>query len=139
MIGAWMVYCVGISALLALSGMPNEPRAGAELFRLREKIKLPSVRTLIDRRLQELAAKSGQSIGDMEDQSLPSFGLDQRSMLYFDFDGARAELEVGANETVQRWFGNGGKTLKSIPAEIASDNLRLCLRLGRKSLPLGGR
>lgn len=108
---------LGNAALWALSEMAGEPRAAAELFRLKEKIKYPSARKVIESRLGELAVKTGQTVEAMEDVSLPDFGLDQASTLHFSFGDARAELRLLATETSQHWFGSGGKPLKSVPAE----------------------
>ena len=109
---------VGNAALWALSEMAGEPRAAAELFRLREKIKRHGTRTLIDRRLVELAKKGATTVGDLEDYSLPSFGLDENSRLSQSFDEARVELAVGATGTSQQWINASGKAVKSVPAEV---------------------
>jgi len=112
---------LGNAALWALSEMAGEPRAATELFRLKEKIKYPSARKVIENRLGELAVKTGQSIEAMEDVSLPDFGLADNSTMEFSFGDARAILEVQATETTQSWFGSGGKPVKSIPSEARTE------------------
>ena len=106
------------AALWALAEMPGDGQAVAELFRLREKIKYPSVRKTIETRLGEVAQKTGQSIEAMEDRTLPALGLDQNGMASFSFGDARAELAVSATETIIRWFNGAGKPVKSAPADV---------------------
>jgi hypothetical protein len=89
-------YKHGNAAVWALSQMAGEPRAAAELFRLRQRAKQHAARKVIDERLAELAEKTGTTIEEMEDISLPSFGLDSRSHLTVNFGGARVEVDVGA-------------------------------------------
>ncbi|HEY0627999.1 MAG TPA: DUF4132 domain-containing protein [Sphingomicrobium sp.] len=108
---------LGNASLWALSEMAGESRAAAELFRLKEKIKYPSARKVIDNRLAELATKTGQSVEAMEDVALPDFGLDDESSMVCEFGDARAELRVTATQVVQQWFGAGDKLIKSIPSE----------------------
>jgi hypothetical protein len=111
---------LGNAALWALSEMSQEPRAAAELFRLREKIKYPSARKVIDNRLSELATKAGSSVEELEDLSLPHFGLDFEGNATFEFGEAKAEIELHATELELRWFSASGKSVKSVPSEVRS-------------------
>lgn len=108
---------LGNAALWALAEMADEPRAAAELFRLRDRIRYPSTRRTIDGRLGDLAEASGQSVESMEDLSLPDFGLDAEGRLTFEFGDARAVLTVQAHTTEVQWFNAEGRALKSAPAE----------------------
>lgn len=113
---------LGNAALWALSDMANEPRAAAELIRLREKIKYPSARSAIDNRLGEMASKAGQSVQALEDLSLPNFGLGNDGRLERIFGTARVQLEVSANDVAVRWFNAAGAEVKSIPADVKRDH-----------------
>lgn len=113
---------LGNAALWALSEMADEPRAAAELFRLRERIKYASTRKGIDARLGDLAGKSGQTVEDLEDLSLPDFGLAADGVAVFRVGDARAELTVRADAAVLQWFSRDGKPLKSAPAEARKDH-----------------
>jgi hypothetical protein len=108
----------GSAALRVLSEMVGEPRAAAELFRLREKIKKHGVRKLIDRRLTELAQKRNTTVVELEDVSLPTFGLDEGSCLTVKFGDARVDLTVVPTGVVQKWTNADGKPVKSVPAEV---------------------
>lgn len=109
---------LGNAALWALSDMAGEPRAAAELFRLRGRIKYPSARKLIDNRLDELAARTGQNVEALEDQSLPDFGLDAHGFASHAFGAAWVELRLGATALDSQWFTGTGKPAKAPPAEV---------------------
>jgi len=113
---------LGNAALWALSEMAGEPRAAAELFRLRQKIRYPSTRKTIDNRLGELAQRSGQSVEEMEDLSLPDFGLDADGGLTLAFGQARAEVALQACGLSVSWFNAAGKPVKAAPAEVRADH-----------------
>jgi hypothetical protein len=106
------------AAIWALSTMTNEPIAGAELFRLREKIKYLSARKQIDERLAKLAKRSDRTVEALEDESLPTLGLDTRSRCVVVFGDARAEVELTATEIAVSWFNGKGERLKSAPKEV---------------------
>jgi hypothetical protein len=114
----WHMSKAGNAALWSLSEMADEPRAAAELIRLREKIKQHATRKLIDRRLAELAEKTNTTIAALEDFSLPSFNLDQESRLAMTFGDARVELTAVATGVVQQWINADGKSVKGVPAEV---------------------
>lgn len=114
----WYMTKTGNAALWALSEMPGEPRAAAELFRLRESIKQPATRILIDRRLSELAQKAGTTIAALEDFSLPDFGLDRNSRLVQKFGEACVELAVTPTAITQAWTSAAGKLVKSVPTGV---------------------
>lgn len=113
---------LGNAALWALSTMAGHPHAAAELFRLREKIKYPSARKVLDGRLAELARHSGQTLEAMEDQALPDFGLSGESTLRLACGASHAEVSVLANETLCQWFNAVGKAVKAPPGEVKADH-----------------
>jgi Domain of unknown function (DUF4132) len=112
---------LGNAALWALSEMAGEPRAAAELFRLREKVKYPSARKVIDNRVSELATKAGSSVEELEDRSLPHFGLSPEGNAVFPFGDARAEIQLRSTELELQWFGASGKSVKSVPSEVRNN------------------
>jgi len=113
---------LGNAAIWALSEMAGEPRAAAELFRLRQKIKYPSTRKVIDDRLAELARRTGQGVEDLEDLSLPDFGLGHDGTATFNFGEARADLALQATGLDLGWFNGAGRPVKSVPMEVRSDH-----------------
>jgi Domain of unknown function (DUF4132) len=108
---------LGNAAIRSLAAMVGEPRAAAELFRLRGKIKYGSARRLISACLADLALKTGCTIEEMEDFSLPFYGLDGESRLTARFGSAWVELSVTPTGTMQQWFNASGKRVKGPPAD----------------------
>jgi hypothetical protein len=113
---------LGNAALWALSEMDEAPTAAAELFRLRTKLKLPSVRKVLDTRLAVLAEKSGISLAMLEDASLPDFGLGEDGTIVVPFDGVTATIAVHANDVDFVWRNVEGKVLKAPPAAVQRDH-----------------
>lgn len=113
---------LGNACLWALSEMIETPHAGAELFRLHTKLKLPSVRKLLAARLGELAAKSGIELGALEDASLPDFGLDREGRAHFLLGDAAAVVALNANGAKVRWFAAGGREVKAPPEVVKRDH-----------------
>ncbi len=113
---------LGNAAIWALSEMADEPRAAAELFRLRERIKYASIRNGIDARLGSLAHRTGQTVQDLEDLSLPDFGLSEDGVATFRIGEARADVTTAADGLRVQWCSRDGKPLKSVPAEVRKDH-----------------
>jgi hypothetical protein len=114
-------YKLGNAAVWALSQMVGEPRAAAELFGLRQMAKQHAARKTIDAGLVALAEKSGTTIEEMEDHSLPSFELDSRSRRTFHFGDTRGDLSVEVLGITQQWSNSTGKPVKSPPAEVREE------------------
>lgn len=122
---------LGNAALWALSEMTEDPGAPAELFRLSDKLKRPSARSAIDKRLAELASKTGQTVAQMEDEGLPDYGLGSDGRISFSFGASRIELSLTATGLEQAWFNGAGAAVKTIPAEVRahhSAELAACRR-----------
>ncbi len=111
---------LGNAALWALSAMADGPHGAAELFRLAEKIKYPSARRLIGKRLAELAETSGQSLATLEDVGLPDHGLDGDGCRVEAVGEATARIRLTATGTSLEWADAAGKPLKSVPAAVRS-------------------
>jgi hypothetical protein len=111
-------YRLGNAVVWALSQLTDAPQAATELIRLREKSRQPAAQRVIKAALVELARKRGTTIEDMEDVTLPTFGLNAESCLISSFGEARAELTVDALGVRQRWINAAGKSVKSPPAGV---------------------
>lgn len=112
---------VGNACLTVLMLMPDNQAAIAQLVRLRGKIKYPSVRKLIYKRLLEVAQKKGLTVEQLEDESLPTFEFDltgQRSEVFGDYiatltlNGAKADLS---------WTDKAGKPRKTVPSSVKAN------------------
>jgi hypothetical protein len=115
------VPSVGNAIAWALSQMVGEPRAAAELFRLRQDVKQHAARKTLDKCLDEFAAKSGMTLDELEDVSLPSFDLDRDSRLTLDFDGPQLTLTLDAFGVTQQWANAAGKPVKAPPAGVRDE------------------
>lgn len=106
---------LGNAGLWALAQMTDEPAAAAELFRLRTRLRQPSASKMLEKCLSEYAAKSGQSVAEMEDKVLPTYGLDGEGRLSARFGAVTGTILLRA-DGVQLSWDNNGKTVKSPPA-----------------------
>ncbi|WP_207789950.1 DUF4132 domain-containing protein [Sandarakinorhabdus oryzae] len=113
---------LGNAALWALSAMAEGPHAAAELFRLAEKIKYPSARAQIAKRLAALARNSGQSLAALEDVGLPDHGIDAAGMRVEQIGEASARIRLTATATDLAWHDAAGKPLKSVPAAVRNQH-----------------
>ncbi len=109
---------LGNAALWLLSATGDGETAAAELFRLRAKLKLPSVQKLLDDRLATLAGKLGSSVEDLEDRSLPEFGLSPDGTATHPIGDIVATIAVSAVDVETRWHGRDGRPLKAPPAAV---------------------
>lgn len=123
---------LGNAALWALAEMADEPRAAAELFRLRDRVRYSSTRRTIDGRLGDLAQASGQSVESLEDLSLPDFGLGADSRLTFELGDARAVLTLHAHAAEVQWFNAEGRALKSAPVEARKAHAAALAQMRRR-------
>lgn len=113
---------LGNATLWALSAMAEGPHAAAELFRLSDRVKYPSARRLIAKRLAELAVSSGQSLAALEDVGLPDHGLNAEGERVQNIGEVTATIRLAANETVLQWHDVGGRSLKSVPAVVRNQH-----------------
>lgn len=109
---------LGNAALWLLSATGDGEAAAAELFRLRAKLKLPSVQKLLDDRLATLAGKLGSSVEDLEDRSLPEFGLAPDGTATHPIGDIVATIVLSAVDVETRWHGRDGRPLKGPPAAV---------------------
>ncbi|MEO7690991.1 MAG: DUF4132 domain-containing protein [Sphingomonas sp.] len=109
---------LGNAALWTLSETSDAAGAAAELFRLRVKLKLPSIQKLLDARLATLADKLGSSVADLEDGSLSDFGLAADATISRQFGDAVATIMLTATDVAIAWSGGDGRALKAAPAAV---------------------
>jgi len=112
---------VGNACLTALMLMQNSKIAIAQLVRLRDKIKYPSVRKSIDKKLDEVARKKGVTVEQLEDESLPSFGFDLTGRRVETFGDFSATLMLIGAKAELNWADAAGKPRKTVPAAVKAD------------------
>lgn len=109
---------LGNAALWALSETSDGAGAAAEFFRLRAKLKQPSVQKLLDDRLVTLAERLGSSVSALEDNSLPDFGLAPDGTITRQIGEVIATVVLGPVETRIEWRDATGRLLKAAPAAV---------------------
>ncbi len=125
---------VGNACLYSLSATATED-AAAQLSKLDQVVKQPTARKRIGKSLDKAAEATGQSRADLEEKSVPTFGLGMDGKLSRSFGKHTAELRVVDSRDVQiRWLAQDGKPLKSVPVEVKREHatdLKRLQKLGK--------
>jgi hypothetical protein len=109
---------VGNACLYSLS-VTTTGEAAAELSRLNQLIKQPSARKILEKSLDKAAELSGQTREDLEEFTVPTYGLEVEGCLKQSFNDFTAEYRIFGSEAFQLlWRKADGKLQKSIPAEV---------------------
>ena len=108
------------AALYALSQL-GDAHALAGLAQLRSRVTFKPTLKEIDRALDAVAAKTGLSREDLEELSVPTFGLNEWGVRTETLGDATAELRVSGKNVVLTWRNAAGKALKSPPAAVKRD------------------
>jgi hypothetical protein len=109
---------LGNACLWALSN--RKDGAGvAYLSRLLTRIKYPKVRKVIAAALDEAAAKAGTTRGELEEQSVPTHGLDEHSTRDFPIGPGLARLRIAGTTNVEiTWSEDKAKFKSTIPTKL---------------------
>ncbi len=113
---------VGNACLYSLSSTASEESA-AELSKLDQVVKQPTAKKRIGKSLDQAAETTGQSRADLEEKSVPAFGLTTDGKLARQIGRHRVELQVvDSRAALIQWSEASGKRLKSVPAEVKRDH-----------------
>jgi hypothetical protein len=108
---------VGNACLWALSAMPGR-RGVAQLQRLQQRVKYVSVQRSIGAALESAAQQAGLSRADLEDLSVPTYGL-EAGLLRETLGAYAAEIAVlGTRQVELRWITPGGARQHADPAAV---------------------
>lgn len=122
---------VGNACLTALCLLGGHEPVG-ELSRLRSKVKQPSVRSAVEKAINRSAQAMGISRDEVEEMSVPAYGLGPNGTMSRTLGDFRADLEiVGTRDVALRWTGPTGKTVKSVPAEVKRNHAQELKELQR--------
>lgn len=109
---------IGNACLYSLS-VTSTDEAAAELTRLNQMVKQPSARKLIGKSLDKAAELTGQTREDLEESTVPTYGLDGEGCLKQVFGDFTAECHISGPDALQlRWRKADGNVQKSVPAEV---------------------
>jgi len=124
---------VGNACVYVLGQLPGLDSV-AMLNELNQKVKYPSARRLIEKALDQAATRAGMDRLDLEELSVPGYGLDQQAEVRRDCDGYQAVISLESKDVVQlMWQKDAtGKSQKTVPVAIKdayADEIRALKRL----------
>jgi hypothetical protein len=109
---------VGNACVYALGAMPGAEGV-SQLALLKLKVKFGSAQKAIEKALNAAARRIGLSPEEIEEMSVPSYGLTEIGKRIEQFGDFTAELVVsGTNATEIRWFNSDRKQQKSVPKSV---------------------
>lgn len=123
----------GNAGLYAL-GEIGTPPAVAQLARLRMRVKYANAQTAIQKALDEAARKAGMSRADLEDISVPTYGLDATGLIEELISDYTARIRVeNVRVLPTEWIAPGGKPLKTLPADVKKTHAEELKELKRRA------
>lgn len=108
---------VGNACFWALGNMPGNEGV-AQLSILKIKIKTNTAQKLIASALETAARRLGMTAEEIEEMSVPTYGLEDVGLRRDEFDDVVSELRVNGSEVEQVWLRRDGKPLSSPPKAI---------------------
>jgi hypothetical protein len=112
---------VGNACITAL-GMIGDEDALGQLALLKVKVKFGGAQAALIKAMTKLADKLGVSREDLEEMSVPAYGMTEVGRLTQEFGESIAVLTiVDSRSTAVSWTRKSGKPQKSVPAEVKQD------------------
>jgi len=109
---------IGNACIHSLSATSTD-EAVAELTRLNQVIKRRDIKKLTGKSLDKTAELTGQAREDLEESTIPAYGLDAKGCLKQAFGDFTAEFHVSGREALRLlWRKADGSLQKSVPAEV---------------------
>jgi hypothetical protein len=111
------------NACICVLGRLSGSEAVNQLTRLRQRIKFRPAQAAIDKALDAAALRTNVSREELEELTVPTYGLDGYGRLREQIGLHTANIEItGTQEIDWTWDTGTGKTQKSIPAEVRRDH-----------------
>jgi hypothetical protein len=108
---------VGNACFWALGNMPGTEGV-AQLSILKIKVKTNNAQKLIANAVETAAQRLGMTAEEIEEMSVPTYGLEEVGLRHDDFDEIVSELRVNGSDVEQVWVKKDGKSLSSPPKAI---------------------
>jgi hypothetical protein len=109
---------VGFACIQALGAMQCK-EAVSQLTRLRAKVKYSTAHRLIEKSLHLAAERSGVTVGDLEDISVPRYPLTPQGIAETQIGDHVAAVRLCEDgRVVTTWYSPAGKLLKSPPSHL---------------------
>lgn len=109
---------VGNACIWAL-GLREESEAAAHLVNAKMKIKNGTVLKTLTKTIEAVAARAGLTVDDLEEMSVPDYGL-ENGVIEYDFDNVKLRIEIAGNRADWQW-SKDGKAVKSVPANVKQE------------------
>ncbi len=107
---------VGNACFWALANMPGNDGI-AQLSILKVRIKGNAAQRVIAKAIQTAANRNGLTASEIEELSVPTYGLGKVGFAKFTLDDAACEIQVNGVDVEQGWQ-KGGKRIASVPKNI---------------------
>lgn len=111
---------VGNAAVYALGEIGNLD-AVAQLAILKVRVKFRTAQKGIEKALNNTAEKVGISPDELEEMSVPSYGLTEPGLRVEMLGEHKAELRLDGKKPKLHWFKPDGKEQKSVPSAVKKD------------------
>src|SRR5215212_4554311 len=109
---------VGNACVWALGAMPNAGGVG-QLAMLRARVKFGTAQKGIEKALEAAAGHAGMPLQEVEEISVPAYGLQEVGVMRAQFGEFTVELVItGTSTTELRWIRPDGKRQKSVPKAV---------------------
>ncbi|MEQ8766270.1 MAG: DUF4132 domain-containing protein [Planctomycetota bacterium] len=108
---------LGNAAITTLSGLETTV-AARELSILLERLKTPSAANVIEHALERLADSRDISRTELEESSVPDFGMTEVGVLEAKLGDVTARLEIVGAKVRTSWLKSTGRALKSAPKSV---------------------
>jgi hypothetical protein len=113
---------VGNAGVYALSQI-NDPLAVGQLALLKVKVKFGSAQKEIEKAFNAAAERSGLPRDELEEMSVPTYGLTEVGICEEQLGEFKARLAVtGTTSTELVWLKDGGKTQRAVPAAVKQNH-----------------
>lgn len=111
---------VGNACVFAIGAQANA-EAVAQLAVMKTKVKTATARKLIERQLDATAEKQGITRAELEEISVPTYGMQEIGRLTESMGDFTAVLGIDRQKVRLTWQKQDGKEQKSVPAAIKRD------------------
>lgn len=111
---------LGNSCLYAL-GWFDGIHGVAQLAILKVRVKFGTAQRLIEKALVETAERVGIPRSDLEEMSVPAYGLTDVGVLEQTLGEFNARLVISGSKAELQWFDSSGKQRKTVPTAVKND------------------
>lgn len=111
---------IGNAGVYILGEFANEDAVG-QLAILKVRVKFGTAQIGIEKALSATAEKVGIPRAELEEMSVPGYGLTEVGVRREEFGDYKAELVIDGSDVEINWFNADGKQLKSAPSAVTKD------------------